>query len=65
MNGKPKVVTPLMYMAMMRLATLDGKATVTTLRANLCKLTQYEIKKNGNINNIHTYFDQNYAQLKT
>ncbi len=58
-NGKPKVVTPLMYMAMMRLATLDGKATVTALRANLHKLTQHAIKENGNIDNIHTYFNQN------
>ena len=63
-NGKPKVVAPLMYKTIMRLATLDGNATVTALRANLRELTQYAIKQNGNIDEIHTYFNQNYAQLK-
>ncbi len=63
-NGKPNVVAPLMYKIMMRLATLDGKGTVTTLRANRRELTQYAIEENGNSNNIHTYFNQNYAQLK-
>ena len=64
-NSEPKVVAkPLVYKTMMRLATLDGKATVTTLKANLCELTQYAIKENGNINTIHTYFKQNYAHLK-
>jgi hypothetical protein len=46
------------------LATLDGKATVTTLQANLFELTQYAIKENGNIDRIHTYFNHTYAQLK-
>ncbi len=63
-NEEPKVVAPLMYKSIMRLAMLDGNATVTALRANLCKLTQYKIKQNGNINKIHTYFNQNYMQLK-
>jgi hypothetical protein len=34
-NSVPKVVTPLMYKTILRLATLDGNATVTALRANL------------------------------
>jgi hypothetical protein len=63
-NGEPKVVAPLMYKTIMRLATLDGKATVTALRANLRELTLYAIKENGNIDKIHTYFNHNYAQLK-
>eukprot|EP00804_Cyclotella_cryptica_P030718 CCRYP_009136-RA/>CCRYP_009136-RA protein AED:0.27 eAED:0.27 QI:0/-1/0/1/-1/1/1/0/399 len=63
-NGEPKPVAPLMYKTIMRLATLDGKATVTALRANLRKLTLYAIKENGNIDKIHTYFNHNYAQLK-
>jgi hypothetical protein len=63
-NGQPKIVAPLMYKTMMRLATLDGNATVTALRTNLRELTQYAIKHNGNIDEIHTYFNQNFAQLK-
>jgi predicted metal-dependent hydrolase len=46
------------------LATLDGTATMTALRANLRELTQYAIKHNGNIDEIHTYINQNYTQLK-
>jgi len=63
-NGESKVVAPLMYKTIMRLATLDGNATITALRANLRELTQYAIKQNGNIDEIHTYFNQNYAQLR-
>ena len=63
-NGESKVAAPLMYKTIMRLATLDGNATVTALRANLRELTQYAIKQNGNIDEIHTYFDVNYSQLK-
>jgi hypothetical protein len=64
-NGQPKIVAPLMYKTMMRQATLDGNATVTALRTNLHELTQYAIKHNGNIEEIHMYFNQNIAQLKT
>ena len=49
---------------MMRLATLDGNATVTALWANLRELTQYAVKHNRNIDEIHTYFNQNNTQLK-
>jgi hypothetical protein len=63
-NGSTKVVAPLMYKTIMRLATLDGKATVTALRANLRELTHYAVRENGNIDKIHTYFNHNYAQLK-
>ena len=63
-NGQPKIVAPLMYKTMMRLATLDGNASVTNLRTNLHELTQYVIEHNGNIDEIHTYFNQNFAQLK-
>ncbi len=63
-NGEPKLVAPLLYKTIMRLATLDGNATITTLRAILHELTQYTIKQNGNINKIHTNFNQNYVQLK-
>ena len=63
-NEETKVVAPLVYKMIIRLANLDGNATVTALRANLHELTQYAIKENGNINSIHTYFNQNYLQLK-
>ena len=63
-NRESKVVVPLMYKVIMRLATLDRDATITALRANLCELMQYAINVNRNINNMHTYFNQNYAQLK-
>ena len=53
-----------MYKVIMRLVTLDGNVTVTALQANFSELTQYAIKENGNIDNIHTYFNQNYAQHK-
>ena len=62
-SGETKVVAPLMHKVIMRLAMLDGNDTVTALWANLC-VTQYAIKENSNIYSIHTYFNQNYAQLK-
>ena len=39
-NGEYKVVAPLMYKTIMRLATLDGNANVTALRTNLHVLSQ-------------------------
>ena len=63
-NGEAKVVAPFMYKVIIMLATLDRNATVTAMGANLHELTQYAIKENGNIENIHTYLNQNYAQLK-
>jgi hypothetical protein len=53
-----------MNKTIMRLATLDGKATITTLWANLHELMQYAIKENSDIDSIHTYFNHNYVQLK-
>ena len=61
-NGELKVVVPLMYKTIMRSATLDGNATITALRANLCELMPYAIMHN--IDEFHTYFNHNYAQLK-
>ena len=63
-NRETKVVAPQMYKVIMSFATLDENATVIVLRANLCELTQYAIKENVNFDIIHTYFNQNYAQLK-
>ena len=47
----------------MCLATLDNKATSETLRNNLRELPAYAAKVK-NIDEIHTYFDVNYSQLK-
>lgn len=58
-NGEPKVVAPLMCNTIMRLATLDGNASITAVRTNLCELTQYKIKQKSNIDKIQTYFNQN------
>jgi hypothetical protein len=63
-NREPKVVALLVYKTIMRLATLDGNVTVTALRTNLRELTQYAIKQSGNIDEIHTCFNHNYAHLK-
>ena len=60
-NGDPKVVEPLMCKTIMRLATLDGNTTITAVRAKLCELMQYAVKQNGNINEIHTYLNQNFV----
>ena len=51
-NKETKVVAPLIYKVIMRLATLDENATVTALHANLHELTQYAIIENGNSDNI-------------
>lgn len=63
-NREQKVLAPLMYKTIRRLATLDGKATIMPLRANLRKLMQAKVKHNGKIDKIHTYFNQNFAHLK-
>ncbi len=63
-NGVKKIAAPLLYKTIMRLATLDSNATNRQLRANLRKLTSYAISENGNTDKIHTYFDQNFTQLK-
>lgn len=59
-NGKPNLVAPLMYKTVMWLATFNDNATITALKTKLCELKQYMIK----FDEIHTYFDQNYTQLK-
>ena len=47
-----------------RLATLYGSTTVTALRTNLSELTQYAMKQNSNIDQLPSYYNQNYAQLE-
>ena len=62
-NNQTFTSPPLLLKTMMRLATLDKKATSKTLRNNLRELPAYAAKVK-NIDEIHTYFDVNYSQLK-
>ena len=62
-NNQTFTSAPLLLKTMMRLATLDNKATSETLRNNLRELPVYAAKVK-NIDEIHTYFDVNYSQLK-
>ncbi len=48
----------------MHLATFNSNTTNLKLHANLCELNSYVIRENGNINKTHTYFDENFTQLK-
>lgn len=43
---------------------MDSNATDQQLCTNLCELTSHAIKEQGNIDKIHTCFDQNLTQLK-
>jgi len=62
-NNQTYTSAPLLLKTMMRLATLDNKATSETLRNNLRELPAYAAKVK-NIDQIHTYFDVNFSQLK-
>ena len=62
-NNQTYTSAPLLLKTMMRLATLDNKATSETLRNNLRELPAYAAKVK-NVDDIHTYFDVNYSQLK-
>ena len=54
---------PLMYKTIMRLATIDSVATTEALRANLRELPAYTSTVKGDIDKIHSYFDENFSQL--
>ena len=62
-NNQTYTSAPLLLKTIMHLATLDNKATSETLRKNLRELPAYAAKVK-NIEEIHTYFDLNYSQLK-
>ena len=62
-NNQTFTSAPLLLKTMMRLATLDNKATSEKLRSNLRELLAYAAKVK-NVDEIHTYFDVNYSQLK-
>ncbi len=54
---------PLMYKVIMRLATIDLIATTQTLRDNLQNLGVFAATVNGDIDKIHSEFDQNNSQI--
>lgn len=54
---------PLMFKTIMRLATIDSVATTEALRANLRELPAYTATVKGDIDKMHSYFDENYSQL--
>ena len=57
-------MAPLLYKKVMQLATLDFTTTNATLCKNICKLTQYSITCGGDVDEIISYIDINYSQLK-
>ncbi len=54
---------PLLYKTIMRLATIDSKATSAVLRDNLYNLDAKMVQLNSNILEFHLYFSTNYNQL--
>jgi hypothetical protein len=47
----------------MALATIDSVATTKTLRSNLREIPTYCATVKGNIELLHTYFDNNHSQI--
>ena len=54
--------TPLIYKAIMHLATINSIATTQTLQDNLQNLSVFAAMVSGNIDKINTDFDTNYSQ---
>jgi hypothetical protein len=55
--------TPLMYIVIMRLATIDSVATTQALCDNLHALGMFASTVSGNIDKINSEFDKNYSQI--
>jgi hypothetical protein len=47
----------------MALATIDSVATTKTLCSNLREISVYCATIKGNIDLLHSYFDNNYSQI--
>ena len=56
-------VAALLYKEIMRLTTLDTRATNKALRDNLKVLPEYCLQVKGDINKVNVYFMQNLNQL--
>ena len=59
------VYAPLLHKKVMALATIDSVATTKTLRSNLREIATYCATIKGDINLLHSYFDNNYSQIIT
>ncbi len=57
------VYAPVLHKKDMTLATIDSVATTKTLRSNLMEITTYCATIKGNINLLHSYFNNNYSQI--
>jgi hypothetical protein len=53
----------LLHKKVMALATIDSFATTKTLRSNLREILIYCATIKGNINLLHSCFDNNYSQI--
>ncbi len=59
------VYAPLLHKKVMALATIDSVVTTKTLRSNLREVATYCATIKGDINLLHSYFDNNYSQIIT
>jgi hypothetical protein len=57
------VYAPLLHKKIMQIATIDSVATTKTLRANLRELASFCASVKGDIEQVHTYFDNNHSQI--
>ncbi len=57
------VYAPLLHKKVMALATIDSVAATKTLRSNLREISTYCTTIKGDINLLHSYFDNNYSQI--
>ncbi len=57
------VYAPLLHKKVMALTTIDSVATTKTLRSNLRAIVTYCTIIKGNIDLLHSYFDNNYSQI--
>ena len=57
------VYAPLLHKKVMAMATIDSVATSKTLRANLRELPAFCASVKGDIEMLHSYFDDNYSQI--
>jgi hypothetical protein len=57
------VYAPLLHKKVMALATINSVTTTKTLRSNLREILMYCATIKGNINLLHSYFNNNYFQI--
>jgi len=62
-DDEGQISAPMFFKTIMRIATLDSKATTSMLRENLRDLPSYMIKCNSNIDDYHLFFTTNHTQL--